>query len=119
MNIAHEQTHHFRNLLERKQAELAHLLHTRDGIAIETSADSMDQIQYATERDMAIRLVDQESALLREVKATLHRIDEGSFGACVDCDSPVGPKRLAAVPWAARCIQCQDAADRDGREKVA
>jgi DnaK suppressor protein len=78
----------------------------------------MDEIQYASERDLAIRDVDRESTLLRQVKAALTRIQDGSFGNCIDCDSEIGPKRLAAVPWALRCIQCQDAADRNGRERA-
>src|SRR5208337_4042102 len=88
----------------------------RDGIAIEKSADQMDEIQYATERDMAIRNVDRESTLLRQVKAALRRIHNGSFGTCINCESAIGSKRLAAVPWAPRCIQCQETADRDGLE---
>jgi DnaK suppressor protein len=105
-----------RKVLELKEAELAHVLRKRDGIAIEKSADQMDEIQYATERDMAIRNVDRDSTLLRDVREALHRIHEGSFGTCLDCESAISPKRLAAVPWAARCIQCQEAADRDRRE---
>jgi DnaK suppressor protein len=54
----------------------------------------MDQIQYASERDLAIRNVDRETTLLREVKATLRRIRDGSFGTCMDCESPIRPKRL-------------------------
>jgi DnaK suppressor protein len=103
-------------ILDRKVAELVHVLRKRDGIAIEKSADQMDEIQYASERDLAIRNVDRESRLLRQVKAALRRIHDGSFGACVDCESAISPKRLAAVPWAPRCIQCQEAADRNGQE---
>ncbi len=105
-----------RKALERKEAELAHVLRKRDGIAIEKSADQMDEIQYATERDMAIRNVDRYSTLLRDVREALHRIYEDSFGTCLDCESAISPKRLAAVPWAARCIQCQEGADRDRQE---
>jgi DnaK suppressor protein len=76
----------------------------------------MDEIQYASERDLAIRNVDRESALLRHVKAALRRIHDGSFGTCMDCESTISPKRLAAVPWAPLCIQCQEAADRGGQE---
>ena len=108
----------FRGILERKEAELAHMLRRRDGIAIEKSADEMDEIQYASERDMAIRNVDRDATLLREVKATLCRIRDGSFGTCIDCESAIAPKRLAAVPWASRCIQCQDGADRDDRQPL-
>ena len=103
-------------ILERKEAELVHVLRRRDGITIEKSADQMDEIQYASERDLAIRNVDRESALLRQVKAALRRIHDGSFGTCMDCESAISPKRLAAVPWAPRCIQCQEAADREGQE---
>ncbi len=103
----------FQGILERKEAELDHMLRRRDGIAIEKSADEMDEIQYASERDMAIRNVDRDATLLREVKATLRRISDGSFGTCIDCESAIAPKRLAAVPWASRCIQCQDTADQD------
>jgi DnaK suppressor protein len=99
--------------LERKEAELVQLLRKRDGIAIEKSADEMDEIQYASERDLAIRNVDRESVLLRHVKAALRRIQDGSFGVCIECESAISPKRLAALPWARRCIQCEDAADRD------
>ena len=103
----------FQEILQRKEAELVQLLRKRDGIEIEKSADEMDQIQNATEREMAIRNADRDSTLLRDVKATLRRLEEGSFGTCIECESAISPKRLAAVPWASRCIQCQDAADGD------
>ena len=106
----------FEEILERKVAELTGVLRNRDGIAIEKSADQMDEIQYASERDLAIRNADRDSAMLRHVKAALARIHDGSFGTCLDCEAAISPKRLAAVPWAPRCIRCQDAADRDARE---
>jgi DnaK suppressor protein len=103
-----------KEILERKQAELVAVLRNRDGIAIEKSADQMDEIQYASERDLAIGNVDRETILLRGVKAALRRVDDGSFGTCIECESAISPKRLAAVPWASRCIQCQEMADREG-----
>ena len=118
MKIAHTEMGGIQEILERKEAELVRVLRKRDGIAIEKSADQMDEIQYASERDLAIRNVDRESTLLREVKAALRRIHDGSFGTCIECDSAISPKRLAAVPWAPRCIQCQDTADRNGQEKT-
>ena len=99
-------------VLGKKRAELDHLLRGRDDIAIETSADQMDEIQYASERDLAIQNVDRYSSLLREVHAALRRAQDGTFGICIDCDSAISPKRLAAVPWASRCIRCQESADR-------
>jgi DnaK suppressor protein len=105
-------------ILEAKQAELMGGLRNRYGITIEKSADQMDEIQYATERDLAIRNVDRESTLLRQVKAALRRIQNGDFGTCLDCEEAISPKRLAAVPWATRCIGCQEIADRNKVEGV-
>jgi DnaK suppressor protein len=105
----------FQEILEKKAVELGAGLRNRDGIAIEKSADQMDEIQYASERGLALCNVDRDSAVLRQVKAALRRIGDGSFGTCVDCESSISPKRLAAVPWASRCIRCQEAADRDGQ----
>ena len=108
----------FSEILERKRAELTQVLRNRDGIVIEKSADQMDEIQYASERDLAIRAVDRESRRLREVRAALRRIQEGSFGICMQCEAAIGPKRLLAAPSAPLCIECQEAADRDQRGRV-
>ena len=83
-----------------------------DAIAIEQSADALDQVQHASERELAIRNLDRESNLLRNVRSALRRIEDGSFGTCLHCDEEISPKRLAAVPCAPYCIQCQEEADR-------
>jgi DnaK suppressor protein len=106
----------FKEILENKQAELAHVLRNREGIAIEKSPDALDEVQNAAERELAIRNLDRESNLLRNVRAALHRIDEGTFGVCAHCEEDISLKRLNAVPWAAYCIQCQEIADRSQEE---
>jgi DnaK suppressor protein len=116
MKVATAEASGIKETLARKEAELVQALRRRDGIAIEKSADQMDEIQYASERDLAIQNVDRETVLLRQVKAALRRAGDGSFGVCVDCEAPIGPKRLAAVPWAPRCIECQSRADLDGTD---
>ena len=54
MKTAHTEVRAFQDTLERKEAELSLALRKLDGIAIEKSADAMDQIQYASERDLAM-----------------------------------------------------------------
>jgi DnaK suppressor protein len=102
----------FKQILETKLAELARVLRNREGIAIEKSADALDEVQYAAERELAIRNLDRESGLLRQVKVALSRIDDGSFGTCLHCEDEINPKRLNAVPWSPYCISCQELADR-------
>jgi DnaK suppressor protein len=70
-------------------------------------------VQHAAERELAIRNLDRESQLLRNVRAALRRIDEGTFGVCLHCEEDISPKRLAAVPWTPFCIGCQEMADRN------
>ena len=108
----------FKKILETRQAELALVLRNRDAIAIEKSADALDEVQHAAERELAIRNLDRESNLLRLVKLALRRIEEGSYGTCMHCEEDINPKRLAAVPWAPYCIACQEAADRDQDHEV-
>jgi DnaK suppressor protein len=103
-----------KNVLETKQAELVRLVRNRDGIAIEKSPDSLDEVQHATERELAIRSLDRDSSLLRGVRGALRRIEDGSFGVCLHCEEDISAKRLAAVPWTPFCIQCQELADSQG-----
>ena len=106
----------FKKIMETKQAELEKIVRNRDAIAIEKSADALDEVQHASERELAIRNLDRESNLLRSVRLALRRIEDGSFGTCLHCEEDISPKRVAAVPWAANCIQCQELADRNKQE---
>src|ERR1700686_3387805 len=102
----------YKEILQTRQVELVEGLRNRDGIAIEKSPDALDEVQNAAERELAIRTLDRESNLLRNVRAALRRIEDGSFGVCLHCEEDISPKRLAAVPWTAFCIQCQEIPDR-------
>ena len=102
----------YKNILETKRTELESVLRNRDAIAIEKSPDALDEVQHAAERELAIRNLDRESSLLRNVRAALRRIDNESYGTCVHCEEEISPKRLNAVPWSPYCIRCQEMADR-------
>lgn len=102
----------YKNILAAKQTDLTHLVRNREDIVIKTSPDSLDEVQQATEREMAIGNLVRDSRLLRSVRRALRDIEEGSFGVCLHCEEDISPKRLAAVPWTPFCIQCQEIADR-------
>jgi DnaK suppressor protein len=111
----------YKKILQQKQDELERIVRNRDAITIEKSADALDEVQHASERELAIRNLDRESNLLRNVRSALRRINDGTFGVCLHCEEDISPKRLAAVPWAPFCIQCQEQADRnaaDGNEML-
>ncbi|MFN7920671.1 MAG: TraR/DksA family transcriptional regulator [Bryobacteraceae bacterium] len=83
----------------------------REDLHIEILPDSIDQVQSATEREFAVRQFDQNAQLLRNLRAAIVRIDEGSYGVCESCDEPIPARRLKAVPFARLCVHCQEAAE--------
>jgi DnaK suppressor protein len=101
----------FRTVLTVMVAELERVTRHRDAITVERSADQLEEIQAASQRVLAVCNLDREFHLLRDARAALRRIQEGSFGTCQECDEDIHPKRLAAVPWATFCIRCQESAD--------
>ncbi len=80
-------------------------------IRIDQVADPIDMTQEAAERDLVVQLLDRESALVRRLRSALDRINDGSYGVCLQCDEEIAPKRLKAIPWAQLCIDCQEKAD--------
>jgi DnaK suppressor protein len=79
----------FRNVLMARRAELEQMIRNRHRIAIQASPELEEQIQQATERELALDTLERESRQLREARAALDRIADRTFGVCVDCqDSP-------------------------------
>jgi len=103
----------FRKTLTARVAELERITRQRDGITIVRSAEMVEEVVAASERALAVGNLDRDCRQLRDARAALGRIQDGSFGICQRCDEDIHPKRLAAVPWAAFCIQCQESVDRN------
>ena len=108
--------HGFRAILTANVAELKRFTRHREGIAIERTADQLDEIQAASQRALAVCNLDRDFNQLRNARAAPRRIEEGNFGTCQECDEDIHSKRLAAVPWAPFCIRCQEAIDRSLEE---
>ena len=103
----------YKAILEAKQAELSAGFVHREDIAIEKTADMLDEAQLAGERELVIRNLHRESALSRSIRSALGRLKDGSYGVCLHCEEEIKGKRLEAVPWTKYCIRCQESADRD------
>jgi RNA polymerase-binding transcription factor len=101
-----------RRVLEAKRNELLNAVSDRDEIRIENAAEEFDRLQQQLNREVAIRNLDRESRLLKDVQAALGRLEEGTFGVCLHCEDEIPEKRLKALPWAAYCVACQEVVDR-------
>jgi len=106
----------FQTLLIARVNELERLIRHRDGIRIERSADQLEEIQQASDRALAVCNLDREFNQLRNTRAAILRIQEGSFGKCQRCEEDIHLKRLAALPWTPFCIRCQEDFDRNRKE---
>jgi DnaK suppressor protein len=106
----------FQTMLENRIADLERSVRYRDGIAVEPTPDATEEIQRASERALAISHIDRDSKQLQNARAALRRIHDGVFGICEECDEEISPKRLMAIPWASRCVVCQEALDRGVRD---
>ena len=98
---------HYESVLRARLAELNDRLHV-----VEETLDERpnpDAEERATERESDEMLESLGTAGLAEIRmieAALHRIEDGSFGICVNCGDPISAQRLDAVPHAARCRNC-------------
>jgi RNA polymerase-binding transcription factor DksA len=59
------------------------------------------------------------SAKHMEAMIAHQRLHEGTYGICVDCSKEIAPERLRAVPWAVRCVRCQEKSDSERAAQVA
>src|SRR5260370_24302264 len=95
----------FAEVLQTKQAELARVGRGLDGIAIERSADVLEEAQYKYSRELAIASLNRDSAVRRAVAEAPIRIHRGTFGACLHCGNDPTPRPLHAAPWTPSSIR--------------
>ena len=107
--------HTFKTQLIALRADAVAQLRLQRGGAVgraEAAADALasasdDQASAHSQRGLAFTLEERESAELVVIDAALQRIDDGSYGLCVDCGVSIPTARLHASPTAMRCVTCQ------------
>ena len=64
-------------------------------------------LQDATE-EQQISLMELKDGTREQIDEALLRLADGTYGICEDCGREISARRLKAVPFARRCIQCQE-----------
>ena len=106
----------YRKLLQEKKATLsAELAKTRSAeeeTTEESTQDIADKAVSSYTREFLYSLTDGERHTLLRIDDALLRIDAGTYGFCVNCNTAMTEKRLNAVPWAPYCLDCQELAEK-------
>jgi RNA polymerase-binding protein DksA len=80
-------------------------------------SDPKDAADAQAQGVVADAEVERDLAELRQIELALRRIDDGSYGICTDCSTPIDPRRVLAQPTALRCVECQ--AITEGATRIA
>lgn len=98
--------------LKAKMAEVLSSQRDQEALKIESAADPFDQIQAAVDRDLLVGLLNHDAQLREDLRRAFELLESGDYGHCEDCEAAISPARLKAIPWARRCVRCQELRDR-------
>jgi len=115
----HEQLEHFRSILLSWKKDLMTevdrtVLHMKDEAA--NFPDPNDRATQESEFSLELRTRDRERKLIRKIEEALNRIEDGSYGYCIETGEEIGIKRLEARPVATLCVEAQERRERRERQ---
>ena len=70
--------------------------------------DPVDLAVRNYSKNVMLAVSENESRQLALVDQALTRLDDDEYGICQNCENPINPKRLEAIPWARYCLDCQE-----------
>ncbi len=74
-------------------------------------AETPDPVDLAVRnysKNVQLAVSENESKQLALIDEALLRIEDEEYGVCQNCEKAVQAKRLAAIPWARYCLECQE-----------
>ena len=69
------------------------------------------------EDELAFALIQLKGQVLNRINEAVRRLDEGTYGYCGECEDPIGPSRLRALPFAVRCKDCEEMREQSERRE--
>jgi DnaK suppressor protein len=107
--------HYKQKLLAKEQELITDIARIEDEARAAGEAEVRDPMDDATTAQIvseALELGTLASTTLVKVQDALRRIEEGTYGKCLDCDREIEPARLEAIPWAEYCLEDQEKRDQ-------
>ncbi len=117
--MSKEQLEHFRTILNSWKRDLMvevdrTVTHMKDEAA--NFPDPNDRATQEEEFSLELRTRDRERKLIRKIDEALKRIDDGSYGYCLETGEEIGIKRLEARPVATLSLEAQERRERRERQ---
>jgi len=82
-------------------------------IETDIAQDLADKAESSYTKEFLLSLSNAEREELTQIDAAIKRVARGEYGVCQSCQKEIGKKRLAALPWTALCIDCQEKAESE------
>ena len=99
----------YRELLLAKRAELLREIGSKiPGLSEPGPSAEDDRAPASHDQFISLEVQRRCYRTMKEIDAALDRLTTGDYGVCVNCGEPINARRLAAIPWAAHCIRCQE-----------
>lgn len=109
MNQTNASPKSYRGLLLTKRSDLYSSLRTQLGLLIGPGcAAPEDLAPVFHDQFIALHINGLDYRQLKMVEEALERTDSGDYGVCIDCGNAISSRRLEAIPWANRCIACEE-----------
>jgi DnaK suppressor protein len=107
-----------RKLVDWRESILAESRETLAALQNESEnhPDIADRASSETDRAIELRARDRQRKLISKIESALARIDDGSYGYCVETGEPISLRRLDARPIATLSVEAQERHER--RERV-
>lgn len=74
--------------------------------------DPVDLAVRNYSKNVMLAVSENESRQLALIDEALQRVEDKEYGRCLNCEKDINPKRLAAIPWARYCLDCQELVER-------
>jgi DnaK suppressor protein len=95
-------------LLRERRRLLGHARPPRDPL----NPDVLDAAKDLEEERLWLAVSERREEVHTQIEEAVRLLMEGRHGRCVDCNMVIPPVRLRSLPFAIRCLACQDRMER-------
>ncbi len=116
---------YYKKLLQKIKKDFLHdidnMLHNPGSASEEMQGGAAGNVQHMADvatdmydREFNLGLAANEREVLLRIETALKKIEDKSFGGCMECKKPIPEARLKAIPYGENCLKCQEKIEAEG-----